>query len=183
MKICFQNIGIIIIHGLDGAINNVNLLSQKLTLLGYKVEAPHLKGYKEDKTSLKRVTYIDWIKDIEKAYLTMKDHCQEIIMIGFSSGGLLSLQVASKYKVKGIIALDLSLSRIKYLFKRVYIKLLKATKKILPLINCDVFINQSKSVNYLSNNIPCKIKKQLFFTESKIADEEMIDLIKYIESY
>lgn len=224
MKICFKNIGIILIHGFGGGISDVEPLKKKLKMLGYIVETPLLTGHTGTKKDMKKVTYQDWIHDVENAYLSLTNKCQEIVLIGFSMGGLLSLQVANKFKVKGLITLNtpiflgnffslikdlihfnLNQSKIIYnSLRRIplnahlnFKRLLKETKKILPGITCDILVNQGiydevlqyKSARFLNNNVQCKNKKIMFYKknddlifQSEVAEDVIVDLVKYIES-
>jgi|SRR5690554_6651339 len=192
MKICFGSVGIILIHGLSRDINEIRPLSKRLRLLGYKVKTPLLR---EKKTS-----FGDWFKNVENTFLELRQSCKDIIIIGYSMGGLLSLYLASKYKVKGLITLNTPIflsdffrqyTTLKYLPIITYLKfrkLLKKIKKLIPQIRCDISINQSinehfhlsRSTNYLYNKIQCKIKKRLFYKNYRSIDI-MIDLVKYIE--
>ncbi|QVK18848.1 alpha/beta fold hydrolase [Mycoplasmatota bacterium] len=220
MKICYKNIGIILIHGLGGGLSDVEPLSKKLKMLGYTVETPLLRGHTGIKEDMKKVTYQDWINDVENAYLSLKDKCQEIVLIGYSMGGLLSLQVANKFRVKGLITLNTSMFlgnffnfskrfikdliqfniyHIKMLYTSIRKLSLKAhlnlkrlskeTKKIIPNINCEILVSQSvsdevlqyKSVNYLHKNVPCKIKKILFYNKNEVIEDVIVDTVKYIE--
>ncbi len=229
MRICYSNIGIVLIHGFGGDTKDVLPLTNKLSMLGYQVETPLLTGHTGKKDDMKKANYKDWISDVENAYVRLKEKCDEIILIGFSMGGLLSLQVASKFKVKGIITLNTPIyigsiinalkliindiihfkfHNIKKMYRtvmRLPIKaywnfkcLLKETKRILPSINCDILVNQaindevvkSKSAYFLHEQIPSKNKKVMFYNNSnhlilhsEIAEEVMIDLVKYIECF
>lgn len=228
MKICYKNIGIIIVHGFGGDTKEIKPLSEKLELLGYNVSTPLLTGHTGLKNDFKKASYLDWIRDVENAYLTLKDNVDEIILIGFSMGGLLSFQVAKKYKVKGVITLNTpiyvgnfliylkkfiyNLVRLKFykltaFYKSIkrfpicaylnFNKLLKETKKILPEIQCDILINQAihdevvrhKSANFLHDQINSKNKKLMFYKksnhlifQSEVAQDVIIDLVKYIET-
>lgn len=106
MKIIYRNIGIIVVHGFGGTINEIEPLCKKLKILGYPVITPVLTGHNGSKKEFKKATYKEWIEDVEEAYLSLNKKCDEIILIGFSMGGLIALQVARKYKVKSIITLN-----------------------------------------------------------------------------
>ncbi len=222
MKICYKNIGIIVVHGFGSDTKEIKSLSDKLELLGYIVLTPLLTGCTGLKNDLKKVSYLDWIRDVEKAYLTLKDKTDEIILIGFSMGGLLSFQIAKKYKVKGVITLNtpiylgnflLRIKRIVYnivslKLNKIFIKLpihaylnfnklIKNTKKILPDIQCNTLISQAmhdeivhyKSAKFIHDQVNSKNKKLMFYKknnhlifQSNVAQDVIVDLIKYIES-
>lgn len=192
MKICFQNIGIILIHSFEQNMNEIISLSQRLRLLGYKVETP----FSEMKKEINKTTINEWLKSVEDTFLQLKNTCKDVILIGFSMGGLLSLNLASKHKVKGIITLNTPIftKEVISIFKKipfkVYInirKLLRKTKKLIPRVHCDILINQAvnnilfhKSTNYLYKKIPSKTKKKMFYRDQY--EDVLIDLVKYIET-
>lgn len=180
MKIHFNDVGIILIPGINN--DEINNLSQKLILSGYIVKMPLLN----DKSIKER------IEKLEEIYLQLRNSCKEIILIGNKVGGLLSLYLASKYKVKGIITINTPIyirDVLKlYLFKNPFkhLSILKQIKKLIPSVKCDVLINQAKylkrSTNYLFNSIPSKIKKKILFRK-KQSEDVMLDLVKYIECF
>ncbi len=229
MKICFKNIGIIVIHGFGGNTKDVEPISKKLDSLGYMVVTPLLAGHTGLKKDFKKTTYHDWVADVENAYLSLSNKCDEIVLIGFSMGGLLSLQVANKHKVKGIITLNTPIyignflnfmkkifhDLIKFNFNNLkqfyqsfiklpfnaylnFNRLLHDTKKILPNIKCDILVNQAindevvrfKSAHFLHNHVNSLNKKLMFYKksnhlilQSEIAEDVIVDLVKYIENF
>ncbi len=169
MKICYRNIGIILIHGFGGSIKEVEPLSSKLSLLGYHVETPKLKGHTGMRKDLKSATYLDWIEDVEKAYLSLKTKCDEIVLIGFSMGGLLSLQVANKFKVKGVITLNtpIYIGNIYMILKKIIkninifnLNRFKRLLRLLKLLPLKAYINFNrllKDTKKILPNIKCDI--------------------------
>lgn len=115
------DLGIIIIHGFCGSTKEIEPLANKLKSLGYDVLTPSLKGHTGKRKDLKHVSYNDWVNDVEKAYLEFKSNHKDIILIGFSMGGLLSFQLARKYNVKSIITLNtpIYIGSVKNFFKHV----------------------------------------------------------------
>ncbi|MDF2699735.1 MAG: esterase/lipase [Haloplasmataceae bacterium] len=100
------DVAVIIIHGFCGETTQVEPLTNKLKQYGYDVYTPCLKGHTGFKKDLMQVTYIDWIHDVENLYLSLKEQYKEIILIGFSMGGLIALQIARKYDVNRVITLN-----------------------------------------------------------------------------
>lgn len=100
--------GVLCIHGFSGGVYEVqpfidylrqetNWVIHTPTLSGHgEVQALHLKGYKA----------IHWLKDAELAYMQLARQVHEVIIIGFSMGGLIALYLAKRFKVTKLVLLS-----------------------------------------------------------------------------
>lgn len=96
----------LIIHGFGGGVHEVKLLSEYLIGLGYEVVCPVLKGHSASKKDMRESTYNDWIDSAEKELLRLKETGDEILLIGFSMGGLIAFNLAHKHNIKGIVTIN-----------------------------------------------------------------------------
>lgn len=103
-----MTIGVLCIHGFSGGVYEVQPLVEYLakesdwifrtpTLSGHgEAEFLNLKGYKAS----------HWLKDAELSYMELAQRVDEVIVIGFSMGGLIVLYLAKRFKVKKLILLS-----------------------------------------------------------------------------
>ncbi|RJE47968.1 MULTISPECIES: alpha/beta fold hydrolase [unclassified Dehalobacter] len=96
----------LIIHGFGGGVHEVKPLAEYLTALGYDVICPILKGHSTTRHEMKKATYLDWIDSAERELLRLKEIGDEILLIGFSMGGLIAFNLACKHDIKAIVTIN-----------------------------------------------------------------------------
>lgn len=106
-------VGILISHGYKSAPKEVEELSQFLNPLGFKIYATRLKGHGTAPINLKDVSWEDWYYSLQRGYAALQNICSKIIIIGFSTGGLLGLlscaRKNSAKKLCGIVSINAAL--------------------------------------------------------------------------
>jgi carboxylesterase len=100
-----SSVGILLIHGFGGSINEVAPLAAKLQQAGYMVACPTLKGHGGSPADMKSVTYQQWVASAEEEMEQIKG-CDKIFFIGFSMGGLIALQLALKHNPAAIATIN-----------------------------------------------------------------------------
>ena len=93
------------IHGFAGNPEEVRPLFEFLEEKGYIIECPVLAGHGQTKKELSKSDYGDWIASAEKAYLKLAGKCKRIIVIGFSMGGLLAVNLWH-YGFSGLVTVN-----------------------------------------------------------------------------
>ncbi len=88
-----SNTGILLIHGFAGNVEEVKPLQDYLAEKGCLVKCPLLPGHGKTKKELAGSDYSEWIAAAEQAYLDLSKQCRKIIVIGFSMGGLLAVNL------------------------------------------------------------------------------------------
>jgi len=96
----------LIIHGFGGGVHEVKPLAEYLIGLGYEIVCPVLKGHSTTKKEMKKATYSEWIDSAEQELLRFKESGDEILLIGFSMGGLIAFNLACKHNIKGIVTIN-----------------------------------------------------------------------------
>lgn len=105
-----NRIGILLSHGFVGTPQSVREVAELLNQYGYTVLAPRLTGHGTTIYDLETAKHTDWLKDLENAYLSLKETCEEIFIVGQSMGGALCLQLAALYpEIKGIVTINAAL--------------------------------------------------------------------------
>jgi carboxylesterase len=98
-------IGCLIIHGFTGGPYELEPLTEYLKEnTNWHISVPTLPGHGKQ-LALENVTYKNWIEAAEASLKQLKDRCDEIYIIGFSMGGMISAYLAAKYKVDKLVLL------------------------------------------------------------------------------
>ena len=96
----------LIIHGFGGGLYEVEPLASYLAALGYEVMCPVLKGHGLSRKEMSRAKYKEWIASAEEELIKLRESGDEIILIGFSMGGLIAFNLACTYEVQAIITIN-----------------------------------------------------------------------------
>ncbi len=86
-----SRVGVVITHGYKSAPQEIESLAQFINGFGFKVYGVRLKGHGTAPINMKDVTWEDWYCSVQRGYAALQNICSKIILIGFSTGGLLSL--------------------------------------------------------------------------------------------
>ena len=92
-----NEVGILLLHGLTATPFEVRGFGEDLHQLGYTVSGILLPGHGTSPDDLNRVTWHDWLNSVTEAYQQLKKTCQHVFIGGESTGGLLSLYLASQH--------------------------------------------------------------------------------------
>lgn len=97
--------GILLIHGFTGSPAELTLMGNFLNRAGFTVLGVRLAGHGTSERDIIRTTKYDWFDSVLDGYAILKNVCEKIFVAGHSMGGLLSLKLASMYKVEKIVTL------------------------------------------------------------------------------
>lgn len=89
-----SNRGILLVHGLMAAPEEVREWADYLYSKGYTVYAPRLAGHGTSPVDLSTKQYDDWITSVDRGYALLKTCCKQIVIGGFSTGAGLALYQA-----------------------------------------------------------------------------------------
>lgn len=142
-----SNIEFFIIHGYTGSPTDFHHLPQYLSKrFNANVIIPRLKGHGTQISNLDKLNYEDFYNDLER-YIE-KNEKNKTIFIGLSLGGFMALELASKFKNKGIVIISIPYKlifpvNIISFFERFIIK--KKWKKPIPSYEGEL---RKKAFNY-----------------------------------
>lgn len=88
------NRGVLLIHGLMAAPEEVREWADFLYSKEYTVYAPRLAGHGTSAVDLSRRSYNDWVESVNRGHAILKTCCDQIIVAGFSTGAGLALHQA-----------------------------------------------------------------------------------------
>lgn len=104
-----NDVGVVLSHGYMAAPKELSGLAEYLFQKGINVHVIRLRGHGTDPEALKSVKMQDWVIDFERAFVALSQVCNKVFIGGFSMGGLLALDHATKHKVDGVIAINTAL--------------------------------------------------------------------------
>jgi esterase/lipase len=83
--------GILVSHGYKSAPKEVEPLAKFLNGFGYKIYGTRLKGHGTAPINMKDVSFEGWYEGMQRGYAALRNICAKIVIVGFSTGGLLAL--------------------------------------------------------------------------------------------
>jgi carboxylesterase len=101
-----KNIVFIFIHGFGGNIDEVAPLTGFFSRKGYRTISPKLKGHTGAWHDLKGVKYQDWIQSVADEVETVENNVTDLVVIGFSMGGLIALNLALYHRFAAVITIN-----------------------------------------------------------------------------
>lgn len=139
--------GIVLCHGYLAAPKEVRKLAEYLYNLGHSVYGVRLKGHGTAPRQLADTTHEQWVESFNRGYAIIKNEHENLIVGGFSAGGLLSLLAGgTKNKgIKGIFCINAAL------------KLNDIKSHLVPSVSfwndlLDKFNIQTGKMEYVENN-------------------------------
>ena len=98
--------GLLMVHGFTASPQEMRWMGTSLHERGYTVLGVRLAGHATSLADLARVRWQDWFHSVEDGYHQLSSRCSDVIPIGISLGGALSLMLASMHPVKAFIGLS-----------------------------------------------------------------------------
>lgn len=92
-----SNHGVLLIHGLMAAPEEVREWAEFLYAKGYTVYAPRMAGHGTSAEDLSRRQVGEWVASVERGHDILKCCCDHILVAGFSTGGAVALHQAIKH--------------------------------------------------------------------------------------
>lgn len=137
------NKAILLIHGYTGIPNEMKYLADSLyENTNYTIYVPRLPGHGTNTQDFRQSSADDWLRKSYDSFLKLKSNYENISVIGLSMGGLLSLLIAAKFKIKKLITISPALNTY-----NPFDKLSPILKYILPKIKQKTGENRIKNSN------------------------------------
>lgn len=96
----------LLIHGVAGGRYQVKRLEEYLNNKGIHAESITVKGHEASRKELSDSKYYEWLADANQKYLNLAEQYRRVIVIGFSMGGLLTLNLAKRHKPTGFVLVN-----------------------------------------------------------------------------
>ncbi len=125
-----KKLGIVLVHGFLSTPAEVRGFGEQLADLGYPVIGPRLKGHGTSPWDLRERSWEEWAESVRQAYDVMLAYCDQICLVGFSTGGAISLMLASE-DLDGLAGVVSISAPIKFVNKNMmYVPLLHTANKL-----------------------------------------------------
>lgn len=120
-----KKVGFLLCHGYKASPREMDNLADFLNGFGATTYQVRLKGHGSSPIGLKYATWQEWYDSVQRGYAILKNSCSKIVIIGFSTGGLLSLLTCANKSqdIEAVITINAAL------------KLLDIKTKMVPGIN------------------------------------------------
>ncbi len=99
-------VGCLLTHGFTATPQEMRQLGTRLASQGYTVLGVRLFGHGTRLEDMARSRWRDWLASVEDGYHLLRGRCDQIVVIGFSTGGCLSLIMLSELPADGIVTLS-----------------------------------------------------------------------------
>ncbi len=101
-----NSLGCLLIHGFTSTPQEMRWMGEYLAARGYTVLGMRLSGHATTLDDLARSKWTDWVASAEDGYHMLSCTCSQVIPIGLSLGGALTLMLASRFPVTALIAMS-----------------------------------------------------------------------------
>lgn len=133
-----KRIGVLLSHGFTGSPYSMKPWGRYLADLGYAVSVPRLPGHGTSWQQLNITTWADWYGEVSRAFTTLRQETDAVVVGGLSMGGALVLQLAEKHnaEISGVVLVNPAVAT-----KRKDVKLLPVLKHLVsafPAIANDI---------------------------------------------
>jgi carboxylesterase len=109
-----EKLGVLLLHGFTSHLDTVSGLVPYLKAGGIDYEMPILRGHGTRFEDLNGVTSRDWYIDAERALIDLWNRVDQVVIVGFSMGGLVALELACKHPGKVVAGVVLVAACLKF---------------------------------------------------------------------
>jgi esterase/lipase len=92
--------GVLLVHGFLASPAELRALGDKFAAMGHAVMGVRLAGHGTSPHELQKRKWTDWLASVRRGYEILAPFCEQIVMVGFSTGGALSAIHASSQPEK-----------------------------------------------------------------------------------
>lgn len=96
-----SRIGCLVMHGFTSSPGETRWLGQALNAAGFPVLGVRTAGHGTTPEDLARMRWTDWLDSVRDGYHLLRGQAEQIVVVGHSVGGVLSLLLAAEQPVLG----------------------------------------------------------------------------------
>jgi len=141
--------GCLLIHGFTGTPKEMRWMGEDLHQRGYTVLGIRLAGHATRPEDMARARYGDWIASVEDGWHLLSGMTERIFLVGLSMGGALSLLMATRLEVAGVVAMSVPYS----LPDDPRLKLAKSLSVVYPYLKKESREQASKETGYFDESL------------------------------
>jgi len=99
--------GVVVVHGFTGNPGSMRGLAEACAGAGFHVEMPRLAGHGTCVDDMLPTRWVDWCRDADAAYARLASRTKNVVVMGLSMGGSLTLWLAAEHpETKGIVCVN-----------------------------------------------------------------------------
>ena len=102
----YKDLGVLILHGLTGQIDEMRELARFLHDLGYSILIPQYRGHGTHSSEFLNTGVDMWYEDAKNGFEELSSHVSGVYVMGLSMGGSFSVKIAQSYPVKGLVTMN-----------------------------------------------------------------------------
>jgi len=91
-----NGVGVVLVHGFLASPAELRKFGEKLAAAGHPVIGVRLKGHGTSPWDLRNRSWRDWLASVRRGYRIMSAFADKVCLVGFSSGGALTLILAAE---------------------------------------------------------------------------------------
>jgi carboxylesterase len=101
-------IGALLCHGFTGSPQSLRPWAEYLARHGYTVSLPRLPGHGTRWQDMQLTRWDDWYSELDRAFTSLSERCEDVFVMGLSMGGALGLRLAERRpdEVAGIVLVN-----------------------------------------------------------------------------
>jgi esterase/lipase len=84
------NCGVLLVHGFLASPAELRGLGEKFSAMGHAVMGVRLAGHGTSPHELQKRKWTDWLASVRRGYEILSPFCDQVVIVGFSTGGALS---------------------------------------------------------------------------------------------
>ncbi len=108
---------ILAVHGYNGYSTDLLYVGKMLNQQGFTVSIPRLPGHGTNASDFHETGSDDWLRHITDCYFNLRAEYKTVYLLGFSMGGLLALQLASRFNIERMALISPSIINTKWTIK------------------------------------------------------------------
>lgn len=100
--------GVLVLHGFTGSPKSMRPWAEHLAAEGFTVELPRLPGHGTRWEDMAVTRWEDWYAEVDRAFTSLRERCDEVFVMGLSMGGSLALRLAENRadEVAGLVLVN-----------------------------------------------------------------------------
>jgi carboxylesterase len=128
------DVGCLLVHGFTGAPDEMRWMGEYLAERNFSVLGVRLFGHGTQPSDMNRARWREWLANVEDGYHMLSSHCAQVVVMGLSLGGALSILLARNNPVAGL-AVMATPARIPELRVRQLRPLIPLLSRIMPFFD------------------------------------------------
>lgn len=93
------------LHGYNGYTEDLRYTAERLRKAGFTVSVPRLPGHATNSSDFLQTDHKDWLRKAVDSYLDLKSNYETVYVFGLSMGAVMTLMLASHFKIDKIAVL------------------------------------------------------------------------------